>query len=528
MSQLSEGLGDVMTVFWRALKKTVSAYVGTSVLKNADDSPMRLKEKKTLKTKGDTLHNSTSLPHTTRKDIDLFGTLREKHDELSKSPQSIPHIPKDQNHKKGIVSDNCSPTLSLLVANDYAMARDDTTSQNDDPISVRGMNGGDFVVCHRIITPKPFPKKPPIVRRLQLLGVLSLFTLTFLTHAWVLVEQHVVRRLLTPLGIAVTGFFLNANSIQAQDNTKKNDSNGDIKPPSNQKEEGDKKTEAEKNTSENPKKESRQEGTANDGKKNDSTPKKEQQPQNSSKDPAKDVPNDNQSKSDQKNNPELPAQAGKDNKDNKDNKESGSNKDSAPSSSKPSEENIKSSEKEKNTDKDPDKGVSSKKGGEKVDKKADTVAFDPLSLNSTQVKILLSLHDRDQDLKKLEESFREKEAAHTALNAAMDKQLKEKRTELLELKKTVEALAQTTNKDTMENVKKMVTIYESMKPEEAAKIFNELPHVVLVGLMKKMNPKKASAILARMDVNKTKAITNTFSLAPYIPSGKTAESGKKK
>lgn len=449
-----------MTVFWRALKKTVFSYVKVPLQKGVEDSrvhPMRKENlHHRLNKSGSISKDSKNLADTKKRDADLFNALRQG----KKAPNYDTH--RTHNHK-----DQCYPKesmekskedrmLSLSAANDYDVLEDDESpSQNTHQISVRGINGGDFIVCHRIINPKPFPRKPPLVKRLQLLGVLSLFALTFLTHTWVLVEQHIVRRLLTPVGIVLTGFFLSSGDSQAQENTKKNEDNNTIKPPPASKEEG-KMPEAEKNTP---------------------------------------------------------------------SKEGGEKVNPPEKQSTPSE---KSSQKEATTAKSNDKTALDNKVDKKNNTKTETVSFDPLSLNNTQVQILLSLHDRDQNLKKLEESFREKEAAHSALNAAMDKQLKDKRTELFELKKMVEALAQTTNKDTMENVKKMVTIYESMKAEEASKIFNELPHVVLVGLMKKMNPKKASAILARMDVEKTKAITNTFSLAPYIPTVKNEASGKKK
>ena len=50
-------------------------------------------------------------------------------------------------------------------------------------------------------------------------------------------------------------------------------------------------------------------------------------------------------------------------------------------------------------------------------------------------------------------------------------------------------------------------IYESMKPKDAAKIFNALSLNVLYGLATAMNPRKMSAVLAEMDVKAAERLT---------------------
>ncbi len=147
------------------------------------------------------------------------------------------------------------------------------------------------------------------------------------------------------------------------------------------------------------------------------------------------------------------------------------------------------------------------------DKKKEEDVFDPLSLDETRVKILLSLNDRDIELKKREAALQEKESMIKVEEVQLDK----KRTELLEMKKVVENIAQGNNDEVLKNIKKMIAVYEAMKPQAAARIFNELPLQVLTDLIKHMNPRKSSSIIALMDVGKAKALTDNVAFAPYVP-----------
>jgi flagellar motility protein MotE (MotC chaperone) len=66
-------------------------------------------------------------------------------------------------------------------------------------------------------------------------------------------------------------------------------------------------------------------------------------------------------------------------------------------------------------------------------------------------------------------------------------------------------------------MKNLVIVYESMKPQVAAKFFDELPLEVLMGLVQSMNPKKTSAIFSSMNTEKVKSITDKIALMPRIP-----------
>ena len=57
------------------------------------------------------------------------------------------------------------------------------------------------------------------------------------------------------------------------------------------------------------------------------------------------------------------------------------------------------------------------------------------------------------------------------------------------------------------NIASMVKLYSTMKPQDAARIFNSLDMNITVALLKGMKPSSSSAILSQMDSQKAQAVT---------------------
>lgn len=142
--------------------------------------------------------------------------------------------------------------------------------------------------------------------------------------------------------------------------------------------------------------------------------------------------------------------------------------------------------------------------------------FDLMGLTESQLKVLLSLSTRLKEVEAREQKVMDEQQ----LLQAVRKEMQERQAQLTELKRTIEEVSKNNNDDVMKNMTHMVAVYEAMKPDIAAKIFNELPKPVLVALIKQMKPKKASAILSLMRVDIAKAITDHFAFAPYVPDEK--------
>jgi flagellar motility protein MotE (MotC chaperone) len=130
---------------------------------------------------------------------------------------------------------------------------------------------------------------------------------------------------------------------------------------------------------------------------------------------------------------------------------------------------------------------------------------DPLLLDENQIKVLLALAKKGKDIKETEqEADMEKqkkivELAQENLNRRIE--------ELEKIKKGIESEKDELTKDEKQNVANMAKMYETMKPVQAADILNKLEMTSVTQLIKHMNPKKASAILASMEASKARLLT---------------------
>jgi flagellar motility protein MotE (MotC chaperone) len=174
---------------------------------------------------------------------------------------------------------------------------------------------------------------------------------------------------------------------------------------------------------------------------------------------------------------------------------------SAPKKEEPKVDEVKEAKKDENIDvkKDEKKDeVTEKSPKDKIKKKVH-VPFDPLSLNEKQVEILQTLAHRRKEADNLE--------AKKALMELSEKKISEKMNELKKIKDSIEKITKDQAEVDQVGLKKLVKIYESMKPASAAQIFNKLDLATLLRIIPQMNQKKASAILGVMEVHVAKVIT---------------------
>lgn len=148
--------------------------------------------------------------------------------------------------------------------------------------------------------------------------------------------------------------------------------------------------------------------------------------------------------------------------------------------------------------------VSEKPGLPKVEAGGSATVIEPGRVNSAGERAILeSLHDRR---KQLDERSRELDMREQLLKAA-EKRVEAKVDEL----KKVEAQLKTElgNRDKVEaqRLKGLITMYEGMKPKEAARIFDRLDMKILVDVSTQMNPRTMSSILAQMNPEAAERLT---------------------
>jgi len=133
------------------------------------------------------------------------------------------------------------------------------------------------------------------------------------------------------------------------------------------------------------------------------------------------------------------------------------------------------------------------------------VVFDKPVQSPGEKAILEKLGERREAL---DERQRELDTRESLLKAA-DKKLEARINELRELEAKTKDKEKDPNKEPSEQqaVKNLVTMYETMKPKEAARVFDRLDLKVLVPVVNGMNPRKMSEILAVMSPEAAERLT---------------------
>jgi flagellar motility protein MotE (MotC chaperone) len=126
----------------------------------------------------------------------------------------------------------------------------------------------------------------------------------------------------------------------------------------------------------------------------------------------------------------------------------------------------------------------------------------PFDYSDSEIERLQSLAARRDALDAREAGLAEREA----LIAAAEKRMDEKLVELKAVETQIRA-ALSEQQATAEQMASLVKIYETMKPKDAARIFNQLDFAVLIEVVGGMREAKSAPILAAMDPGKAKLDT---------------------
>ncbi len=131
------------------------------------------------------------------------------------------------------------------------------------------------------------------------------------------------------------------------------------------------------------------------------------------------------------------------------------------------------------------------------------ILVDPLSLTDEEIGVLQSLAERRQHLEGRESAIGEREA----LLAAAEQRIDAKIAELKALQEAVRGSLAQYDTEREEQIKSLVKIYESMKPKDAAKIFDQLEIDTLLPVVDRMKEQKAAQVLAQMNPARVMELT---------------------
>jgi flagellar motility protein MotE (MotC chaperone) len=140
---------------------------------------------------------------------------------------------------------------------------------------------------------------------------------------------------------------------------------------------------------------------------------------------------------------------------------------------------------------------------------ADASPEGPAPVSDSERAVLLELRDRRVELDTREATL----ASRESMLAAAETKLSARVEELQALQKKLESLDAGHRQQEDAAWQGLVKVYETMKPRDAAAIFNELSMQVLLSVIDRMKEAKAAAILAAMLPDKARDVTMQLALS---------------
>lgn len=138
---------------------------------------------------------------------------------------------------------------------------------------------------------------------------------------------------------------------------------------------------------------------------------------------------------------------------------------------------------------------------------------DPFALGKSQIELLQSLSERRKELDARERAIEQREG----LLVAAEHRIETKIGELKAVKAEIEGLIKKYDEQEEQQISGLVKIYETMKPKDAARIFNELDMDVLLEVFERMKASKTAPVLADMDPVRAKEITMRIAERKKMP-----------
>jgi len=130
-------------------------------------------------------------------------------------------------------------------------------------------------------------------------------------------------------------------------------------------------------------------------------------------------------------------------------------------------------------------------------------AADPLMMSPSEIEVLQKLSERRATLDRRAQEMSQQEVVLKAAEQRVDEKLAKLKSMETELGGIVDQKA----KEGDDRLKGLAKIYETMKPREAARIFEGLDTPTVLDVLGQMKEAKAAPILASMDPAKAKTVS---------------------
>lgn len=138
---------------------------------------------------------------------------------------------------------------------------------------------------------------------------------------------------------------------------------------------------------------------------------------------------------------------------------------------------------------------------------------DVIDVSPTEIRMLEDLLERRTRIEQWERDIDMREK----LLAATELRINEKIDELKAINAEIQGFVKQFDAREDEKITSLVKIYETMKPKDAARIFNDLEPETLLELLRRMREAKAALIIAKMDSAKAKTVTSELAMRRSLP-----------
>jgi flagellar motility protein MotE (MotC chaperone) len=139
-----------------------------------------------------------------------------------------------------------------------------------------------------------------------------------------------------------------------------------------------------------------------------------------------------------------------------------------------------------------------------LDNQGLTLKLDFMNLTPNDIKVLESLfYNREKINQKAKEVVQQEDQLKI-----VESRIQQQITELKRIQGEIKTLLATHDEQEEKKLVLMVKIYESMKPDQAAQIFNTLPEERVMALLKRMKEAKSAAIMANMNPSQASHLTD--------------------
>ncbi|MGB9153142.1 MAG: hypothetical protein WCD70_08660 [Alphaproteobacteria bacterium] len=130
-----------------------------------------------------------------------------------------------------------------------------------------------------------------------------------------------------------------------------------------------------------------------------------------------------------------------------------------------------------------------------------------------ELDVLKQLSGRREELEKRSRDLDTRESLAKITEQRVDQKIKEMET----LRAQLQSMVNQANGAQQVQLDNLVKIYETMKPDEAARIFDTLDMPVLLGVIQHMKPAHTALIMAKMSPEKAKEITVNLTKQDQLP-----------